>query len=243
MSNRTVLITGAAKRIGATIARELHRAGMNIIIHFNTSKTEAKSLAAELNSLRSGSANALQADLRDSNTYNMLIDEAYAVNKRLDVLINNASVFYPTPVETFTADQWEELIDVNLKAPLFLSRSIARYLAGTKGCIINLSDIHADRPLKNHSIYSVSKAGLIMLTKSLARELGPSIRVNAVSPGAILWPEYINDTTQREILSRTVLKHPGHTVDVARAVRFLIEDADYITGQVLILDGGRTLFQ
>lgn len=243
MSNKTVLITGAAKRIGAAIARELHHAGMNVIIHFNTSKTDATLLAIELNSLRAGSAHTLQADLRDDPTHNTLIDEAYAINHRLDVLINNASIFYPTPVETFTTEQWDQLIDVNLKAPLFLSRYAARYLAGTQGSIINLADIHAERPLKNHLIYSISKAGLIMLTKSLARELGPAIRVNAISPGAMFWPENMDKITQEKILSRTALKHQGRVEDVANAIRYLIEDAKYTTGQVLTIDGGRTLFQ
>ena len=243
MSNKTVLITGAAKHIGTAITRELHHAGMDIIMHFNTSKTDAKSLAAELNSLRADSAFIIQADLRDSGSHSMLIDEAYTINHRLDVLINNASVFYPTPVETFTAEHWDELIAVNLKAPLFLSRCAAHYLAETRGCIINLTDIHAGRPLKNYSIYCISKAGLIMLTKSLARELGPAVRVNAVSPGAVSWPDNMDKITREEILSRTVLKHQGCVEDISTAVRYLIEDAKYTTGQVLIIDGGRTLFQ
>lgn len=242
MSNKTVLITGATKRIGAAITRKLHQAGMNVIIHFNSSGTDATSLSSELNELRTDSANTLQSDLRDTSTYRKLIDAAYAINNRLDVLINNASVFYPTPIETFTSDQWDELIDVNLKAPLFLSRCAARYLAESQGCIINLADIHAERPLKNHSIYSISKAGLVMLTKSLAKELGPAIRVNAISPGAIFWPDNMAEETRQEILSRTVLKQQGHAEDVSTAVCYLIEDARYTTGQVLIIDGGRTLF-
>jgi len=242
MTNKTILITGAAKRIGAAMARGLHGANMNMIIHYNTSSNEANELASELNAIRPDSAYAIAADLLDTDKIESFIDQAWSFKQRLDVLINNASVFYPTPIDGVSATQWGNMIGINLMAPLFLSTIASSHLAKNNGCIINLADIHAERPLKNHSLYSISKAGLIMQTKALAKELGPKIRVNAISPGAILWPDNIDDKTKQTILDRTILKQQGKIADIANAAYFLIENADYMTGQILTIDGGRTIF-
>ena len=242
MSNRTAIITGAARRIGAAIACELHRLGMDVIVHYHHSAAAAHDLARQLNAQRPGSAHAMAADLSNTDSCQTLIENVCAINKRLDVLVNNAAVFYPTPLMELNDATWNEFINVNLKAPLFLSRAAAPGLAQTSGCIINIADIHAERPLKGYPLYSISKAGLIMLTRSLARELGPKIRVNAISPGAILWPEDLGDEIRKKILARTALKRPGTVEDITRAVRYLIEDANYTTGEVLVIDGGRTLY-
>lgn len=242
MSNRTAIVTGAAQRIGAAIACELHRLGMDVIVHYHHSAAAAHVLAQQLNAQRPDSAHAMAADLSSTDSCQTLIENACAINKRLDVLVNNAAVFYPTPLTELNEAMWSEFINVNLRAPLFLSRAAVPGLAQTSGCIINLADIHAYRPLKNYSLYSISKAGLIMLTRSLARELGPMIRVNAISPGAILWPEDLGAETRKKILARTALKRAGTVEDITRAVRYLIEDAHYTTGAVLVIDGGRTLY-
>jgi len=242
MSNPTAVITGGSVRIGAEICRELHRDGMNVIIHYHTSSDAAKTLEKELNELRPGSAQTLHADLKSVDACTALIEEACQIYERLDVLINNASAFYATPLDSLNEDQWDELIGVNLRAPLFLAKAAASYLSRQHGNIINLIDIHAERPLKDHTVYCVSKTGLIMLTRSLAKELGPDIRVNAVSPGAILWPEDISEKDKEEILAKTVLKRQGRCEDIAKAVLYFIRDAHYATGQVLAVDGGRTLF-
>lgn len=242
MSNKTILITGAAKRIGAAITSGLHDAGMNVIIHYNTSSNEAQALSTTLNRKRPDSAHLIQANLLETDSLAELVDKAYAINQRLDVLINNASVFYATPVNDISANQWEEVMGINVKAPLFLIKHAAPYLAVNKGCIINLADIHAKRPLKNYPLYSISQSGLIMLTKALAKELGPAIRVNAISPGAILWAEKMDDDKKKMILARTVLGHQGSLAEIVNATHYLIEDTEYMTGQVLTIDGGRTLF-
>ena len=184
----------------------------------------------------------MAADLGSTDSCQSFIENACAINKRLDVLVNNAAVFYPTPLMELNDAVWNEIINVNLKAPLFLSRASITSLMETSGCIINIADIHADRPLKNHPLYSISKAGLIMLTRSLAKELAPGIRVNAISPGAILWPDDLGAETRKKILARTALKRPGTVEDITRAVRYLVEDANYTTGEVLVVDGGRTLY-
>jgi len=241
-SSPTVLITGAAKRIGAVIARNLHDCGMTIIVHYNQSATEAESLVTELNRLRDNSAHLLQADLLDMNGYESIIARAAGLTGRLDVLINNASTFYPTPIGKTTQQEWMELMGTNLTAPYFLSQAAIHYLEQTSGCIINITDIHGARPLKDHPVYSTAKAGLIMLTRALAKELGPAIRVNAVSPGAILWPEGLSEKKKEQILSRTLLKRMGTPEEIAGTVRFLVRDATYITGQVIVVDGGRTFF-
>lgn len=242
MNNKTVLITGAAKRLGAAIARDLHHRGMDIVIHYNRSAAEARSLADELNGRRPGSAVLVQADLNDATAAVDIIDAAVGFQGKLDVLINNASSFYPTPVADAAPEQWDDLINTNLKAPFFLAQRAYASLNETRGCIVNIADIHGDRPLGGYAIYSTAKAGLIMLTRTLARDFGPAVRVNAVSPGAVIWPEDMHEETKGKILSRTVLKRCGDPGDIAAAVNFLINDAGYITGQVLVVDGGRSLY-
>lgn len=241
-SNASVLITGAAHRIGAVTARTLHAHGFNIALHYRHSSSAAEALASELNGLRPGSVTTLQADLHDTAALPALVERAAAAWGRLDVLVNNASSFYPTPVGEVDEAQWEELIGSNLKAPFFLAQAAAPLLSAHHGAIVNIVDIHAERPLKNHPVYSVAKAGLVMLTRALARELGPRVRVNAVAPGAILWPEQgLTEDDKEDILERTALKRQGTPADIARAVLYLVRDADYMTGQVLTVDGGRSL--
>ena len=242
MNNKTAIITGAGRRIGAAITRELHNAGMDVIVHFNTSNTAVEKLVRELNMLRPDSAFTVQSDLLNRNSYADIINRAYAINGRLDVLINNASVFYPTPLKDLAFEQWDEMININLAAPLFLAQAAAEYLKPVNGCIVNLTDIHADRPLLNHIVYSTSKAALVMLTQSLAKELAPRVRVNAISPGAIFWSEYIGEDEKAGILDKTLLKKQGEGNDIAKAARYLVFDADYTTGQVLVIDGGRSLY-
>jgi pteridine reductase len=242
MNSRTVLVTGAARRIGAGIARALHTSGMNTAIHYHRSETAARALCDELNALRPGTALALHADLLDADAPRRLIEQAAAFGDGLDVLINNASAFYPTPVAETTAAQWEEIIGTNLTAPYFLSQAAAPRLQQNHGCIINVTDIHAVRPLRRYPVYSIAKAGLVMLTLALAKELGPDIRVNAVSPGAVLWPEDMDEALRERIIRHTTLKRQGTIEDVVSAVRYLVFDAGYMTGQVLTVDGGRTLY-
>jgi pteridine reductase len=242
ITSNTVLITGAARRIGAALARDLHASGMSIVIHYNSSAEDARSLVAELNGIREQSAFLIQADLLKMESYDAFISEAVSHTGRLDVLINNASMFYPTPVGKTTPQHWQELIGTNMMAPYFLAQAAVKFLQENAGCIINITDIHGTRPLKDHPVYSMAKAGLIMLTRALAKELGPGIRVNAVSPGAILWPEGLPEHKKQQIVSRTVLKRMGKPEDIASAVRFLISGADYITGQIMVVDGGRTFF-
>lgn len=241
LSNRVVLITGAAHRIGATTARMLHGEGMNILVHYRNSREAAESLQAELNAIRSDSVHLVQADLHDTANLPTLVEQAIHIWGRLDVLINNASSFYATPIGTVTETHWDDLIGSNLKAPFFLSQAAAPYLRQQQGCIVSIVDIHAERPLKEFPVYSMAKAGLVMLTKSLACELGPEVRVNAVAPGAILWPENLGESEKEKIISRTFLKRQGTPDDIARAILYLIRDAGYMSGQVLTVDGGRSL--
>ncbi|MES9993545.1 MAG: pteridine reductase [Candidatus Thiodiazotropha sp.] len=244
LSGKCALITGAAHRIGAAIARQLHREGMNILLHYRHSKTAAEQLQRELETERPHSVWLLQADLQQKESYNYLIDQTEALCQGLDLLVNNASSFYPTPLGSATEEQWEDLLGSNLKAPFFLSQAAAPLLYRRQGCIINLVDIHAERPLKEHPIYSVAKAGNAMLVQSLARELGPEVRVNGVAPGAILWPEQgLTDGEREEILQRTALKRAGTPEDIARTLLFLYRDAPYVTGQIIAVDGGRTVQQ
>jgi pteridine reductase len=244
LQGKCALITGAAQRIGATIARLLHAEGMDILIHYRSSTASALALQAELQSQRPDSVSLLQADLQDSACFRPLIDAALAFRGRLDLLVNNASSYYPTPFEGAAEAAWDDLIGSNLKAPFFLSQAAAPALRQQHGAIINLIDIHAERPLKGYPIYSIAKAGNAMLVKSLARELGPDIRVNGIAPGAILWPEQgLEDEVRQEILQRTALKRPGNPQDIARTLLFLLRDAPYITGQIITVDGGRTLQQ
>ncbi len=242
MENKTALITGAARRIGAAISRSLHANGMNIVIHYRGSRQEAEDLCNELNAQRADSAITLQADLLKMDDLGSLAQKAAEYWGQLDALVNNASSFYPTPVGSITETQWDDLMGSNLKAPLFLSQAAAPYLQKTRGCIVNIVDVHGFRPMKQHPVYCVAKAGLAMLTQSLARELGPEIRVNGVAPGAIMWPaSEMDEQTQQTILERTALKRQGRPEDIASTVKFLIGDADYITGQVIPVDGGRSL--
>ena len=242
ITGKVVLVTGASQRIGETIVRLLHAEGMNIILHYRSSRSDAQKIQQELNAQRENSVILIQADLNETNKISEMIREAVKGWGRIDAIVNNASSFYPTPVGDIDEKVWDDLINSNLKAPLFLCQAAAPYLKQQHGSIVNIVDIHADRPLKNHTVYCIAKAGLAMLTKSLARELAPEVRVNAISPGAILWPENdIDDVTKKRIVSGTVLKRQGSADDIATTVRFLIKEAGYITGQVLAVDGGRTL--
>jgi pteridine reductase len=242
LQGKVVLITGAARRVGATIARTLQAAGANVMIHYRNSEAEAQALAHELNSLRGGSVALVSGDLLDLRKHDKLIAATLKTFGQLDVLINNASTFYPTPVGEITEDHWEDLLGSNLKAPLFLTQAAAPALRATRGLVLNIADIHGMRPLRRYTTYSVAKAGLIMLTKSLARELGPQVRVNAICPGPVMWPEDRADRAlQKKIIERTQLKRPGAPEDVARAALFLCADAPYVTGQILAVDGGRSV--
>lgn len=247
LHGQVALITGGARRIGACTTRHLHAAGMRVVIHCRHSRQAADTLAAALNASRPDSARVAQADLDDAASYPALIDQALSGWGRLDALINNASRFYPTPVGEITLADWDALVNSNMKAPLFLAQAAAPALkeqAPDKqgGNIINMVDVHGFRPMRDHPVYCAAKAGLIMLTRALARDLGPAIRVNGIAPGAILWPENgMDEATQNTILQRTALKRPGEPDDIARAIVFLLRDAPYITGQILPVDGGRML--
>jgi pteridine reductase len=243
LAGKTLLITGAARRIGAEIVRTLHAQGMNICLHYRNSREEADQLREELEAIRPDSVSLAQADLLHTNELPRLVEETLERWGRLDVLINNASSFYATPVGSITEDDWDILMGSNLKAPLFLSQAATPELKKNSGCIVNIVDIHAFRPLKGYPVYSAAKAGLKTLTESLARELGPEIRVNGVAPGAILWPEQEEEYSEqhKEIIQRTALKREGSPADIASTVLFLVRDAQYITGQVIPVDGGRML--
>lgn len=239
---KVVLITGGAKRIGACIAQKLHESGMDVILHYHRSGDEAHELQSRLNRIRPDSCLLIQAELSKPKQIKSLIERSIKQKGRLNVLINNASTFYPTPIKTATEAQWDQLFNVNLKAPFFLSQAAAPHLAKQQGCIINLIDIYAERPLEDHPAYCASKAGLASLTHSLAQSLAPEVRVNGLSPGAILWPTNQSDELARQrLLSRTPLKRLGEPVDIANAALFLIRDAAYITGQILRVDGGRSV--
>jgi len=238
------LITGAARRIGAEIARQLHAAGYNIVLHYRHSADEAAALRDKLNGERTESATLVSADLCDLATIDTLAEKALAAWGRMDALINNASSFYPTPVGEIHREHWDDLVGTNVQAPLFLSQALAPALTETEGCIINIADIHAERPLSGHPVYCIAKAGNVMLTKSLAKELAPAVRVNGIAPGAILWPENegeLDEAAKQTILKRIALKRIGSPEDIARTIRFLVTDAPYITGQVVPVDGGRNL--
>jgi pteridine reductase len=240
---KNVLITGAAKRIGAACARLLHSEGCNIFLHYRSSAAEAQQLCDELNRLRPDSAKIMQADLLNIAELEAVAREASIAWGGIDALVNNASSFYPTAMTDVTEQQWDELLGSNLKAPFFLAKALAPTLADNKGCIVNIVDIHAERGLSGYPVYSISKAGLAAMTKILAKELGPAVRVNGVAPGAILWPDNdLSELAKVEILQRVILKRSGEPADIAKAVLFLIKDADYMTGQILTVDGGRTLF-
>lgn len=236
------LITSAAHRIGASIARQLHHAGMRLVLHYRSSEQAATSLQRELEALRPDSVTIQQADLLDPDALSGLVESAHQAWGRLDALINNASTFYPTPLDSVTQEQWKDLMGTNLRAPFFLAQAAAPKLRQHHGAIVNIVDIHADRPLPQHSAYNIAKAGLVMLTKTVAVELGPEVRVNAVAPGAILWPERgLDEAQRRQIVDKTLLKRQGSPRDIARTVLFLLRDASYMSGQVLTVDGGRSV--
>ncbi|MHB9101695.1 MAG: pteridine reductase [Sulfuricella sp.] len=243
MQGKVVLISGGAKRVGAAICRRLHGEGANLMIHYRSSAAEAEALRDELNRKRPDSAALVQADLHDVERLPDLVAATVKHYGRLDVLINNASSFYPTAVGEIGEKDWHDLLGTNLKAPLFLSQAAAHSLRHSHGCIVNIADIHAERPMKSYLVYSIAKAGLVALTKSLAHELGPEVRVNAVAPGPIMWPEgdpSFDGQERRRIVAHTLLKREGSPDDIARAVLFLVKDAPYITGAVLPVDGGRS---
>jgi pteridine reductase len=242
LNNKIALVTGSARRIGAVIIRTLHAKGANVVVHYRNSSDDAETLCAELNQLRQDSCITLQGDLNTIDSMPAMIKTIINKMGRLDILVNNASTFYPTPMGEITEKHWNDLFGSNLKAPLFLSQAAMPYLKASQGCIVNIVDIHGFRPMKNYPVYSAAKAGLLMLTQSLARELGADIRVNGVAPGAILWPEMdANQSDQQELLDKIALKRAGTPEDIAKTVLFLVRDADYITGQVIAVDGGRIL--
>lgn len=242
LEGKTVLITGAARRVGAALARGFHAAGANVVIHYRSSGEEAAQLASELEAARPGSIATVQSDLLDVSRYAPLIEASSNAFGRLDVLVNNASSFYPTPIGEITEDHWNDLIGSNLKAPLFLAQAAASALRLSRGLLLNIADIHGMRPLRRYPVYSVAKAGLIMLTKALARELAPHVRVNAIAPGPVMWPEDGTDKEmQASIIDRTLLRRPGSAEDVARAAIFFAAESPYVTGQILAVDGGRSV--
>ena len=241
-STKVALVTGAARRIGAAIARRLHADGYDLALHYRHSRADMDALLGELNAIRAGSAIGLQADLAEFDRLPELVANTVGRFGRLDALVNNASGFYPTPIGTATPAQWDELFASNARAPLFLAQAAAPHLRAARGGIVNLADIHGEKPLADHPIYCMAKAALLMLTKSLATDLAPDVRVNAIAPGAILWPEQDGDkAAQAAMLARTPLPRLGSTDDIAAAVSWLLDDAHYVTGQTLHVDGGRHL--
>lgn len=237
-----VLITGAARRIGAAVVRRLHAEGFDIALHYHRSGVEASALAAELNAIRADSVLTLSADLADDARLTTMVEEAARWHGRLDALVNNASSFHATPVGSIDGAAWDDLFASNARAPLFLSQAAAPYLAGQQGVIVNMVDIYAERPLRQHTVYGMAKAALVALTQSLAIELAPQVRVNAIAPGAILWPEHGKDYTERDaMIASTPLKRCGDPEDIASTVLWLLRDAKFVTGQVIRVDGGRSL--
>ena len=242
LQGRVALVTGAARRIGAEIATQLHAAGADVCIHCRRSADEARNLADRLNALRPDSAAAFRADLLDTASLPALIAEVTDWRGGLDILVNNASTFYPTPLGEITEAHWDDLVGSNFKAPLFLSQAAAPGLRERRGNIVNIVDIHARRPLRHYLVYGPAKAGLAMLTRALARELAPDVRVNGISPGAILWPEAdMSDATRASILEQVPLARAGAPSDIAGCVLYLVRDATYVTGQIVAVDGGRSI--
>jgi pteridine reductase len=240
LADKVVLVTGAARRVGAVIAAAFHAEGARVAVHYRNSRAEAQALVARLDAERPGSAQVFAADLADPAACARLAESVVRAFGRLDVLVNNASTFYPTPVGSITPDEFDDLIGSNLRAPVFLTQAAAPELARREGLVLNVADIHGLRPLARHAVYSAAKAALVMLTRSLARELGPAVRVNCIAPGPVLWPEQGTDTTLRErIVARTALKRAGTPQDVAKAALFFAKDAPFVTGEVLAVDGGR----
>ncbi len=244
LSGKAALVTGGAKRVGAAICRRLHAQGANLMLHHRASVAEARALQHELNTQRAGSVALIQADLLKSASLPDLVKTTVKQFGSLDVLINNASSFFATAIGDINEQAWEDLIGTNLKAPLFLSQAAAGELRKRHGCIVNIVDIHAEFPMKNYVVYSVAKGGLLALTRSLARELGPEVRVNGVAPGTILWPEddnWSDEISRQRVINQTALKRIGDPDDIAKAVEFLVTAAPYVTGQVIAVDGGRSI--
>ncbi len=242
--DKVVLITGGAKRVGAAICRELHAHGASLMIHYKNSQKEARALQAELNLQRANSVMIIQGDLLNIAVLPSLVHETVNQFGRLDVLINNASSYYSTEIGTISEENWHDLMGSNLKAPMFLAQASAAELRKNHGCIVNITDMHIERPKKGYVVYSVAKAGLVTLTKSLAQELSPEVRVNAVAPGPVQWPEnnpQFDEVYRQRVISQTLLKRVGEANDIAKAVKFLVADAPFITGHVLAVDGGRSL--
>ena len=241
MEGRVVLITGGAKRVGAAICRRLHKSGASIMLHFRASAGEARLLQSELNHLRAHSVALIQADLLDVAKLPSLVEQTVQTFGRLDALVNNASTFYQTAIGDIGVDDWNNLVGTNLQAPLFLAQAAAPALKKAQGAIVNITDIHAERPLKSYVVYSTAKAGLMGLTRSLARELAPEVRVNAIAPGPILWPddEAFDELSRQRIISHTPLRREGTPDDIAKAVHYLLADAPYVTGETINVDGGR----
>jgi pteridine reductase len=240
LARHAVLITGGARRLGAAMARALHAVGANVVIHHLTSTKDAATLVAALNGVRESSAIAVQADLLDTARLPQLVAASVRQFGRLDILINNASTFYPTPIGEITAGKFDDLIGTNFRAPLFLAQAAAAQLRQQRGLILNMVDIHGMKPLKNYATYSAAKAALIMLTKSLARELAPEVRVNGIAPGPVMWPADADATLQAQIIGKTLLKRAGEPQDIGKAALYFATLAPYVTGQVLAVDGGRS---
>lgn len=243
MSTKIALVTGSARRIGAAIATSLHAAGYQVLLHYRHSEQDAEALAQSLNDIRAHSAHAYRADLIDINQLNQLASTVMQEVGQLDLLVNNASGFYPTPIGQINTAMWDDLINSNARTAFFLAQALFPLLQQSKGSIVNISDIHGIRPMKNYSVYCIAKAALSMVTLSLAKEFAPNVRVNSIAPGAIFWPENENAldlTTQQKILNKIPLEQPGTVSDIANTVKFLA-DSPYITGQILGVDGGRSL--
>ena len=244
LKDKVVLITGGAKRVGAAICRELHANGAQLMIHYKTSINEARALQAELNLQRANSVAIIQGDLLNIAVLPSLVHETVKQFGKLDVLINNASTYYATEIGKIDEENWHDLMGSNLKAPMFLAQAAASELRKNHGCIVNITDMHIERPKKGYVVYSVAKAGLVTLTKSLAHELSPEVRVNAVAPGPVQWPEnnpQFDEVYRQRVINQTLLKKIGEPQDIAKAVKFLVADAPFITGHVLAVDGGRSL--
>ncbi len=244
MQGKVILVTGGARRVGAAICRRLHAAGANIALHYRSSEDEAQGLRTELQTMRPGSVLCIKADLLHPQALSRMVNDTISHFGRLDALVNNASSFYATPLEEINEQSWDDLIGTNLKAPLLLAQAAAAELRRNHGAIVNIVDIHAERPMHGHLLYSIAKGGLAALTRALAQELAPHVRVNAVSPGVIVWPEsakWDDEERRRKLIAHTLLKRQGEPDDIAKTVEFLLNDAPYITGQIISVDGGRSI--
>jgi pteridine reductase len=244
LQGKVVLVTGGAKRVGGAISRRLHAAGAGLLVHYRSAAIEARALQVELNASRPDSVALAQADLLKVANCSQLVKAALKHFGRLDALVNNASSFFPTAIGEITEQAWDDLTGTNLKAPLFLAQAAAPELRKNHGCIVNLIDIHAEFPMRNHAVYTAAKGGLAALTRALARDLGPEVRVNGIAPGTILWPDdesWRDEVARQRIINQSALKRIGEPDDIARVVQFLIADAPYITGQIIAVDGGRSI--